>query len=75
MTSREIQRLIWTVCKMEDVLLPMYQEAKIADLIVNNKDTARYLKRTAAVRSQIHRLYDSLHHLQIEERKVHELER
>jgi hypothetical protein len=60
---------------MEDVLLPMYQEAKIADLIVNNKDTARYLKRTAAVRSQIHRLYDSLHLLQIEATKVKELER
>ena len=29
MTSREIQKLIWTVCRMEDVLLPMYQH-KIA---------------------------------------------
>jgi len=75
MTSREIQRLIWTVCKMEDVLLPMYQQAKIADLIVGNKETSKYFKRTAAIRSQIHRLYDSLHLLQIEERKVHELER
>ena len=75
MTSREIQKLIWTVCRMDDALLPMYQRAKIADLIIGNKDTARYLKRTAAVRSQLHRLYDSLHHLQIEERKVHELER
>ena len=60
---------------MEDTLLPMYQEAKIADLIVGNKETSKYFKRTAAIRSQIHRLYDSLHLLQIEERKVHELER
>jgi len=75
MTSREIQRLIWSVCKMEDVMLQMYQEAKIADLIISNKDTAKYFKRTAAVRSQVHRLYDSLHHLQIEATKVHELER
>ena len=75
MTSREIQKLIWTVCRMEDALLIMFQQAKIADLIIGNKDTARYLKRTAAVRSQVHRLYDALHHLQIEERKVHELER
>ena len=60
---------------MEDVLLPMYQKAKIADLIVGNRDTKNYLKRVAAVRSQVHRLYDSLHLLQIEERKVHELER
>ena len=75
MTSREIQRLIWSVCKMEDVMLQMYQEAKIADLIISNKDTAKYFKRTAAVRSQVHRLYDQLHHLQIEATKVHELER
>ena len=75
MTSREIQKLIWTVCRMEDVLLPMYQRAKIADLIIGNKDTAKYFKRTAAVRSQVHRLYDALHHLQIEETKVRELER
>lgn len=60
---------------MEDVMLQMYQEAKIADLIISNKDTAKYFKRTAAVRSQVHRLYDSLHHLQIEATKVHELER
>jgi hypothetical protein len=60
---------------MEDALLIMYQRAKIADLIVGNKDTAKYLKRTAAVRSQVHRLYDSLHLLQIEATKVHELER
>ena len=75
MTSREIQRLIWTVCKMEDALLPMYQKAKIADLIVGNKDTARYFKRVASVRSQVHKLYDSLHLLQIEETRVRELER
>lgn len=75
MTSRDIQRMIWAVCRMEDVLLPMYQQAKIADLIISNKDTARYCKRTAAVRSQVHRLYDALHLLQIEERKVKELER
>ena len=56
-------------------MLPMYQKAKIADLIIGNKDTARYLKRTAAVRSQVHRLYDALHLLQIEETKVRELER
>ena len=75
MTSREIQRLIWTVCKMEDVLLPMYQEAKIADLIVGNKETSKYFKRVASVRSQTHRLYDQLHLLQIEATKVKELER
>ncbi len=75
MTSREIQRLIWSVCKMEDVMLQMYQEAKIADLLVGNRDTKKYFKRTAAVRTQVHRLYDSLHHLQIEATKVHELER
>ena len=75
MTSRDIQKLIWTVCRMEDVLLPMYQRAKIADLIIDNKDTAKYFKRVASVRRQAQRLYDSLHLLQIEERKVHELER
>ena len=75
MTSREIQKLIWTVCRMEDVLLPMYQQAKIADLIISNKDTAKYFKRTEAVRTQVHRLYDSLHYLQIEATKVHDLER
>ena len=75
MTSREIQKLIWTVCRMEDVLLPMYQRAKIADLIIDNKDTARYFKRVASIRRQAHRIYDALHHLQIEETKVRELER
>ncbi len=75
MTSREIQKLIWTVCRMEDVLLPMYQQAKIADLIMDTRDTKKYFKRAAAVRTQVHRLYDSLHHLQIEATKVHELER
>ena len=60
---------------MEDVLLIMYQQAKIADLIIDNKDTAKYFKRTATIRSQVHRLYDALHHLQIEETKVRELER
>jgi hypothetical protein len=75
MTSREIQRLIWTVCKLEDALLPIYQKAKIADLILEHKDTARYFKRVASVRSQVHKLYDSLQLLQIEERKVKELER
>jgi hypothetical protein len=75
MTSREIQKLIWVVCRMEDTLLPMYQQAKIADLIVANKDTAKYFKRVASVRSQTHRLYDQLHLLQIEATKVHELER
>ena len=75
MTSREIQRLIWTVCKMEDALLPMYQKAKIADLILEHKDTAKYFKRVASVRSQAHRLYDQLHLLQVEATKVKELER
>jgi hypothetical protein len=75
MTSREIQKLIWTVCRMEDVLLPMYQQAKIADLIMDTRDTKKYFKRTEAVRTQVHRLYDQLHHLQIEATKVHELER
>ena len=75
MTSREIQKLIWTVCRMEDALLIMYQRAKIADLIIDNRDTKKYFKRVASVRRQAQRLYDSLHHLQIEERRVHELER
>ena len=75
MTSREIQRLIWTVCKMEDVLLPMYQQAKIADLIVSNKETSKYFKRTAAIRSQVHKLFVELHLLQIEATRVRELER
>jgi hypothetical protein len=75
MTSREIQKLIWTVCRMEDVLLPMYQQAKIADLIMDTRDTKKYFKRTEAVRTQVHRLYDQLHLLQIEATKVHELER
>ena len=60
---------------MEDVLLPMYQQAKIADLIMDTRDTKKYFKRVASIRSQTHRLYDSLHLLQIEATKVHELER
>jgi hypothetical protein len=60
---------------MEDVLLPMYQQAKIADLIMDTRDTKKYFKRTEAVRTQVHRLYDSLHYLQIEATKVHDLER
>ena len=60
---------------MEDALLIMFQQAKIADLIIGNKDTARYLKRVASIRRQAHRIYDALHHLQIEETKVRELER